>query len=250
MKAILLAAGRGSRMGAATAEQPKCFTVVNGRRLIDYQLAALREAGIRDIAIVRGYQGHLFGDIAPDLVFFDNPRWAQTQMVSTLRCASAWLRAGPCIVSYSDILYGAAAIDSMHDPRGEVLVAFHTGWYPIWQARFSDPLMDAETFATASDGRLTEIGGKAESLDEICGQYMGLVRFSPAGWAAAEETLLTIADDRRDRVDMTGLLRTMLSRGIRIETVGISSEWWEFDSSSDVQAYESRTGHVPAEDTR
>jgi len=57
VKAIILAAGRGSRMGGATADQPKCLTPLHGRTLLDWQVEALRDAGIESIALVRGYMG-------------------------------------------------------------------------------------------------------------------------------------------------------------------------------------------------
>ena len=46
-----------------------------------------------------------------------------------------------------------------------------------------DPLLDAETFKLSSDGSLLEIGNKPRNVEEVEGQYMGLLRFSPRGWS-------------------------------------------------------------------
>ena len=59
MKAIILAAGRGSRMGNLTDESPKCLVELRARPLLEWQLMAIREAGIDDIAIVNGYKREL-----------------------------------------------------------------------------------------------------------------------------------------------------------------------------------------------
>lgn len=107
MKAIILAAGRGSRMKSLTDERPKCMVELRGKTLLEWQLAALRDAGIREIAIVTGYKRELLAE--QGLVEFHNPRWAQTNMVSSLACAEAWLQDEPSIVSYSDIFYSPAA---------------------------------------------------------------------------------------------------------------------------------------------
>ena len=56
MKAILLAAGRGSRMGSLTQDMPKCLTPLHGKPLLEWQLKALREAGCNSIGMVRGYR--------------------------------------------------------------------------------------------------------------------------------------------------------------------------------------------------
>ena len=57
MKAIIVAAGRGRRLGPETAEIPKCMVRVAGRPILHRQLDALRAAGADDFVIVRGYLG-------------------------------------------------------------------------------------------------------------------------------------------------------------------------------------------------
>ncbi len=76
MKAIILAAGRGSRMKSLTEERPKCLVELAGKALLDWQLEALREAGVSEIAIVTGYKRELLANRG--LVEFYNPRWAET----------------------------------------------------------------------------------------------------------------------------------------------------------------------------
>ncbi|MBF0128245.1 MAG: phosphocholine cytidylyltransferase family protein, partial [Magnetococcales bacterium] len=155
MKAIVLAAGRGSRMGDLTDDRPKCLVELGGRPLLEWQLAALRGAGIREIAIVTGYKsGMLRGR---GLTGFHNPRWETTNMVSSLACAGTWLREGPCIVSYSDIFYEASAVSSLMASSAELAVTYDPGWLPLWEKRFGDPLRDAETFRLDGEGRLLEI---------------------------------------------------------------------------------------------
>ena len=52
------------------------------------------------------------------------------------------------------------------------------GWYDLWSVRNENPLIDAETLKYGDDGRLVEIGKKPISLDEIEGQYTGLIKIS------------------------------------------------------------------------
>ena len=101
MKAIILAAGRGSRMKDLTEDKPKCLVKLHGKSLLDSQLQALSDAGIAEIAIVTGYKRELLANRG--LFEFHNSRWAETNMVSSLACAQEWLETEPCIVSYSDI---------------------------------------------------------------------------------------------------------------------------------------------------
>ncbi|MFY9457486.1 MAG: phosphocholine cytidylyltransferase family protein [Candidatus Spechtbacterales bacterium] len=57
MKAIILAAGVGSRLRPYTDDKPKCLLEVAGHPVLEYQLNAIRKCGIIDIAIVTGYCG-------------------------------------------------------------------------------------------------------------------------------------------------------------------------------------------------
>ncbi len=236
MRAVILAAGRGSRMEARTDATPKCLTPLAGRTLLDWQLEALREAGIRDIGIVRGYLGEQLA--RPGIALFENPRWMQTNMVASLLCASEWLAAGDCIVSYSDIVYPGATVRSLADAAGDIVVAYDLDWLQLWRRRFADPLSDAETFRVDAAGRLTEIGARAANVADIMGQYMGLLRFSPAGWRAVQTCVARLPQERRDRLDMTGLLRELLAAGVPVSTVAVRGQWLEVDSGADLELYE------------
>jgi choline kinase len=111
VKAIILAAGRGSRMKSLTDEHPKCLVELRGKPLLEWQLESLRAAGISDIAVVTGYKREVLAERG--LSEFHNPRWAETNMVSSLACAESWLQGEPCIVSYSDIFYSPVAVQSL-----------------------------------------------------------------------------------------------------------------------------------------
>ena len=55
MKAIILAAGRGSRMKSLTKNTPKCLLKIKGRPLIEWQINALKGSQIDQIAVTTGY---------------------------------------------------------------------------------------------------------------------------------------------------------------------------------------------------
>ena len=237
MKAIILAAGRGSRVGTRTDTIPKCFLPVCRKPLLVWQTEALRGAGIQDIAVVRGYLKEKL--VMPGLQYFENPDWAATQMVASLCCAGEWLRSGDVVVSYADILYPASTIRELLKIPGDIAISYNTAWRPLWEKRFDDPLADAETFRTDEKGILTEIGNRAQSMDDIKGQYMGLLKFTPDGWKRAETFLGTLALEKRLKLDMTSLLSGLIRSGSRIQTVPIAGNWFEVDNERDLEICES-----------
>lgn len=231
MRAIILAAGRGSRMDRLTDAAPKCFSRLAGRRLIDWQIASLRAAGIDDIAVVTGYQAQCFDY---PLRYFHNPRWAQTNMVASLACAAEWLRRGPCLVSYSDIVYSTDPVTRLRDCDGALAISYDPNWQRQWQARFDDPLSDAESFELDQQGRLRSIGARVSRIEQIQGQYMGLLKFTPAGWGSVTDLLGSLEQPQVDALDMTALLARLLARGVSIAALPISSDWFEVDTAADL----------------
>jgi L-glutamine-phosphate cytidylyltransferase len=248
MRGLILAAGRGSRMGALGDDRPKCMVELDGRPLLDRQIAALRRGGVNEVGIVRGYRAEILN--FPGLSYFDNPRWSQTNMVMSLTAAASWLRAGPVIVSYADIFYRGEVVRALAQEPGALVISFDRLWRKLWSRRFADPLSDAETFKINGAGELLEIGGRTQTIEDIEGQYMGLLKFTPAGWNAVEQILTTLDAPSRDRLDMTGLLRRLLAaKSIVISTVGTDAEWGEIDNPGDVELYQSmiRDGELTLE---
>ena len=56
MRALILGAGRGRRLKALTDEQPKPYAPIGGRRILDWLLRALDEAGLSDFVFIGGYR--------------------------------------------------------------------------------------------------------------------------------------------------------------------------------------------------
>jgi L-glutamine-phosphate cytidylyltransferase len=235
MRGIILAAGRGTRMETMTSNQPKCLTELQGKALVDWQLDAMKTAGITKISIVVGYLGHTIANKAEH--HFENPRWADTQMVASLCAARPWLQKQPCLVSYSDIIYDAKTVKTLVTCEHDIAITYHTRWLELWEARFEDPLDDAESFRLNDQGQLLEIGGKAHNVRDIQGQYMGLLKFTPQGWTKVEGVLKTLAPEVLDKLDMTSLLNLLLKVGIDIHTEAVDGLWYEVDTKSDWELY-------------
>lgn len=235
MKALILAAGRGSRMGGLTQDAPKCMVPLAGRPLLDWQVAALRRAGADTVGVVTGYMAETLA--GRGLALFNNPRWEQTNMVQSLACARDWLATEPVVVSYSDIVYPAAVVTALRAAEADIAITYDPDWRDLWSKRFADPLADAETFRTQGN-HVVEIGGKTARIDDIEGQYMGLLKFTPAGWQAVEAYLLSLPPSDRDRLDMTSLLSALIKAGQRVEGVAVRCQWGEVDSAGDLAVYE------------
>ena len=234
MKGIILAAGRGSRMSGLTEKQPKCRVLLHGRQLIEWQLDSLKKGGVDEVAIVRGYLADSF---KYPFKYFENKRWFETNMVMSLTAAAEWLEKEACVISYSDIVYTPNTVSDLVNASGDITVAYDPNWRRLWDMRFNDPLLNAETFQIHGDS-VSEIGGRAENIEEIKGQYIGLFRITPDGWSRIKSYLCTLPDKVKDSLDITGMMSRLIKMGIVVTGMPIKDNWYEIDSEKDLNCYQ------------
>ena len=239
LKAIILAAGRGSRMKEKTEILPKCLTELFGKTLLEMQIKSLQNSGVEEIGIVTGYKAEEITKRFPTLKYFHNDAWLETNMVSSLLKANEWLESDSCIVSYSDIVYTSKAVEILKNVSAEISITYYTKFLKLWEQRFENPLEDLETFKIDDNLNLIEIGQKTKHLEDIQGQYMGLLKFSPNGWEKIKNTMKKNLPRPIEKMDMTSLLNHALSNDVKIKTIPYEDLWLEVDNQKDLQLYES-----------
>ncbi len=231
MKAIILAAGRGSRLKGFSEDKPKCLNLVGDSTILSFQLRAFSACGIERVVIVTGYKSDMlkgFGTLR-----INNARWEQTNMVASLLCAEPEFKDGS-LVSYADIIYGQGTVSELMKQDKDIVLSYDPNWLELWQERFPDPLTDAESFVIDNEGRISDIGRKVESIDEIQGQYMGLLYFSAKGFSWIKDIVAEFTGEEVDRMDMTTLLSLLIKKGYPVYGVPIKESWCEIDNIGDL----------------
>ena len=236
MKAIILAAGRGSRMGKLTSHQPKCLAMLKDKPLLEWQLSAFEEAGINEISIVTGYKSATLTRY--NLTKFHNKDWAQTNMLSSLACAEDWLTENECIVTYGDIFFDHSALLSLKKITVDIAITYDKNWKQLWMKRFEQPLLDAETFKINEESYVIEIGNRPKSYKDIQGQFMGIIKFTPKGWSTVQKVREKLSLTECKRIDITSALGKIVETN-HTEVKGVKYEkpWGEVDTKSDLLIY-------------
>ena len=243
-KLIILAAGEGTRLRPYTADRPKCLVEVDGRSLLDRQLDVAAKRDIEPVVLIGGYRAEMLRGRGTTLK--TNPRYHETNMVWTLFCAEEEL-VGEVIVAYGDIVYARSILDALLASTVDVAVTIDLDWEQYWRARNEDPLSDAETLKLASDGRILELGRRPESLDQIQGQYMGLMKFSEHGVGALKQIFQrakaegNIQGKSPEKAYMTDMLQMMIDAGVPVQSVPVHGGWVEVDTVSDLHSEVTRS---------
>jgi choline kinase len=239
MKALILAAGEGSRLRPYTLDRPKCLVEVDGISLLDRQLEVLRSEGVVDITLIGGYRSDMLKRPGLDLEL--NPRYAETDMVWTLFSAESVLE-GDLVLAYGDIVYSRDILRALLASTADISVTIDLDWEQYWRARNENPLDDAETLRMDADDRILEVGQKPESLDHIQGQYMGLMKFSPHGLEILRDTFHrsraagSLRGKMPEKAYMTDLLQLMIDEGHELSAIKVHGGWVEVDTVRDLES--------------
>lgn len=254
MNALILAAGFGSRLMPLTKDTPKCMVEYKNRKIIDYELEALQRAICKDskekidnIAVVGGYKANKLKDYLQNKIyrFYVNEDFANTNMVYTLFCARDFLNEcihnkKDLIISYADIIYSKDIVERLMESKNDIDIVVDDMWLNLWQKRFANPLLDAETLKI-HNGKIKEIGKKPSSLQDIQSQYIGLFKIDSNFLGE----LIRFYDNLNKKamydnksfkqMYMTSFLQALIDKYDNAYAVRIDGGWCEIDNVSDLE---------------
>ncbi len=243
MKAIILAAGQGTRLKKYTQDLPKGMLMFSGKTLIERQIEAYRESGIEKIIIVRGFAAD---KIAYDgVIYYTNEDYAETNMVESLFAAREEFD-DDVIVSYSDIVFEKRLLEGMMAESADFAVAVDDAWQEYWKKRYGTVEFDTESLSIGNDGAIIELGKENPSLDDIDARYIGLLKFSQRGLEyitkLLEKAKLQMGDKPWQQSGktirqayMTDLLNAIIETGEKVKAVRFQHGWLEFDTNEDYE---------------
>ena len=242
MRAIIIGAGRGSRLMPTTADTPKCYAEVSGRRLVDWALDAFHQNGIDDIAFIGGYRIECVQQDYPGFTFRENTDWPNNNILASLLCAED-LMDEPFVCCYSDVLFTPAIVKAVASSDQDIALGVDSDWLIRYEHRTEHPSDDAEK-VTVLNGAITRVHREIPEGDAH-GEFIGLAKFSAAGAAAFREHF------HRRRQEFAGqpfreakvfekaylihLLQDMIEAGKRMVHVDTPGGYIEVDTQQDFE---------------
>lgn len=241
MKAIILAAGKGSRMKHMTESLPKCLAIRFGdKTLLQTQLEILRKCGISDIVVVRGYAGNKIN--FPKIRTAWNHDFENNNILGSLLSAPEELE-GDVLVSYSDIWYEESVVKKLMRSDKDIAIGVDIDWKDYYEGRKEHPIEEAENVIFDSDNRVIKIGKIGASGVEVHGEFIGMMKLTSRGCAlikAHYERAKKIFEGKPYQrakefriAYLTDLLQDMADLGVPIHCEIIGSKWKEIDTIED-----------------
>lgn len=237
MIAIMLCAGKGSRLKSRTKNLPKCMVKVNNKSIIDWS-NSFREKFKKTI-IVCGYKRQLLINKFKNnskIDFAVNKIYYKTNMVHSLfSIKKSQIKGQNLVVCYSDIIFDPKIYD-LFNKNNFTFLPVNINWLKLWKKRMSlkNIKNDAEDLITKKD-EIISIGGKIENKMPKF-QFMGLMKIMNKDFFKLKK----FYNKLNKNIDFTSFLNLAIkNKIITIRFIKSSIGWFEIDSLKDLEYAES-----------
>ncbi|WP_437285484.1 NTP transferase domain-containing protein [Sorangium sp. So ce406] len=244
MKAVIIGAGRGSRLRHLTEELPKTLVPILGRPMLDGILDALAAGGFKrsDVVFVCGYKADVIRAAYPDLTYVENRDWEQNNILLSLLCAREHL-AGGFVSTYADIVYRPEIVADLVRSPHDIALACDTDWRRRYVNRSQHPETDAEKLRADGAGRVVEISRRIAPASAT-GEFIGVMKLSARGasdFLAAFDAARAAFSERPEfregrtfrRAYLIDLLQSMIESGAALHKVDTHGGYMEIDTLED-----------------
>lgn len=240
-RAIIIGAGRGQRLMPTTADGPKCFAEIRGRRIVDWTVAALRGGGIGEICFIGGYRIDAVQAHYPGFTFRLNADWPNNNILASLMCAEDLMDV-PFLACYSDILFSAEVVRRLIAAPGDIVIGVDTDWRAHYDGRTQHPPDDAEKVIIGDAG----VARIDRGIDYAAadGEFIGVARFSSQGARILRDFYSRCrarfagrpfrGAARFERAYLIDLLQEMIEQGVGIGFVETRGQYREIDTQEDL----------------
>lgn len=240
MKAIIIAAGPGSRLNPLTNDKPKCMLELNGKALLQHQIDAFKGAGIDRIVLIKGYKKEMIN--YPDLVYYINDNYQNNNILHSLFYAEEEMN-DEFIAAYSDIFYTKDIVKRLLDNKEDISIVVDIDWTGYYEGRTDHPIEEAENVIFDANNNVVKIGKILPDKEAVHGEFIGMMKCSKKGAIIFRKyfhRLKQIYSGKPfqrasvfEKAYLTDIFQDMADYGVRINCVIIEKGWAEIDTVQD-----------------
>jgi len=233
MRAIIIAAGRGSRLGEITENVPKPLVEVNGESILGRQIFLFKQLGIDDIVVITGYKREKI--IFKDVNYVVNHLYSSTEQLFSLMRARNFF-SGELIVTFGDIIYDQEILNQMISEKGDLVLAFEKNWKESYANRSDNPAIYSD-FAHIKNKKVnkffTNLDDESFDTDDVV-EFIGMMKLS----SNITEVFLTQyleIEKEAEKLKIISFLEMLRSSGVDMSTYFVKNKWCEIDTPQDLE---------------
>jgi len=245
--AIILAAGMGNRLKPLTNDKPKCMLEIRGKTIMERMLKTLRECGVNDISVVRGYGREMIN--FSGIKYYENINYENNNILQSLFYAESEMN-NVFIFSYSDIIYKKSVLEKLLESKSDISLIVDMDWKKQYENRKKHPISEAE-LVKVENGQIVTIGKGIVNSNEVHGEFIGLAKFSEKGAEILKKEYHRVLEEIKNRQDqrfqnavclekayLTDMIQELIDRGYPISNIDIQGNWMEIDTDEDLRKAE------------
>ena len=239
-KALIIAAGLGSRLKKHTENLPKCMLDFGGKTLLQRQLDSYKKCGIKDISLVRGYKKEKIN--YKDIKYFENTDFKNNNILNSIFYAEEIIN-GNIIISYSDILFDSSVVQRTLDSDHDISVVVDIDWRGYYVGRKDHPMTEAENVIFNSNNEVEKIGKINTGNEDVHGEFIGMMKLSNRGTEIFKQHFNRLKKIywnkpfQRSKVFqkayLSDFIQELVDIGVKVHCVIIESGWKEIDTVED-----------------
>jgi len=239
-KALIIAAGLGSRLKKHTENLPKCMLDFGGKTLLQRQIDSYKKNGIKDISLIRGYKKEKIN--YKGIKYFENTDYKNNNILNSIFYAEKAI-SGNIIISYSDILFDSSVVERALNSDHDISVIVDIDWRGYYVGRKDHPISEAENVIFNSNNEVEKIGKINTGNEEVHGEFIGMIKLSNRGTEIFKEhfhRLKKIYWNKPfqrakifQKAYLTDFIQELVDIGIKVHCVIIESGWKEIDTVED-----------------
>ena len=239
-KALIIAAGLGSRLKKHTENLPKCMLDFGGMTLLQRQLESYKKNSIQNISVVRGYKKEKIN--YKGIKYFENTDFRNNNILNSIFYAENFIN-GNIIISYSDILFDSTVVKRALQSNHDISVVVDIDWRGYYVGRKDHPVSEAENVIFNSNNEVEKIGKINTGNEEVHGEFIGMIKLSNRGTEIFKEhfhRLKKIYWNKPfqrakifQKAYLTDFIQELVDIGVKVHCVIIESGWKEIDTVED-----------------
>jgi len=228
MKALILAAGYGSRLAPITDEIPKSLVAVNGTPILFKQIENLYENGITDITVVSGYKADVLEEKVhskwPEINIVQSENYATTNNMYSAYLGIKNIGIGDMLMMNADVFFDSSVIRSLLDFEAKNAIVTDIGTYNEESMKVIE-----------NDGRLVAIS-KTITKEDALGSSIDVYKFDKAGAEAFYSMCIEYIEKKMDLKKWSEVALNDALSIVKFEACPLVGRWFEIDNHDDLAA--------------
>lgn len=230
MKALILAAGLGTRLAPITNDRPKSLVAVNGKPILMKQIENLYENGITDITIVSGYKASILEkevhELYPEIKLIESVDYATTNNMYSAYIAREVIGDNGFIMMNADVYYDGSVIKALLENKAENAIVTDIGTY-----------IEESMKVIEVEGRLVRIS-KTITPEEALGTSIDVYKFSQKGGKAFFAKCAEYIEGKKDLTMWSEVALNDILPEVLFKACPLKGRWLEIDNHDDLAAAE------------